>query len=682
MNLSPKEEENSRGKWMVDLCWLLYGRAWSTSRRASLNSASPPGPDSIFSFPQTSCLYSGSSTMTSSNRRRKAENNVKHRNRQGARGGATDKQKVDGSDITLDVNVAITSHSENAAVASNEPRSRTPSPHTKINKKSKGRHIGVTLWKVLLSELNVNVDDSIEELENERDQGLANDSDSLRENVQLLLNYVKLPIHLEKFMAFGLMYSVVVFLKFLIILPCRWLIHAIFFIKRLVVGVDGNENCRRRQWSAKDMILFKNDTLLVSGILITLVLLRNLDTSRIYHNIRSGTAIKLYFMTQVLEIGDRLLSVSGQDILKVLYKVNSFSDVRKGKKVYNFKKIVHFSFLYTVSILYLWFHSYVLVYQVMALNVAINSYSNALMTLILSNQFSELKSAVFKKAEREGLFQISCSDLNERFLILIMLGIISSRNFLQILMNSTTTNDFFLNIKPNSWLTNLTPWKSFNNWIGLLIGPSIVVIGSEILVDWVKHAYIIRFNRIKALGYDKYTKILASDFVNGFTSDNFSKSNDHINDHPNLLTKRTGLSISTLMIVLCKLAIFPYVKYQVASIPYGDRYGGLWSIAIIFISLGSFIATLIFLRLFLSILLLQWSKKILQQPSSSSLGDYLPGSPNVSPSDISEVRKSLYNASETVPPSLEELRLRKVHRDGDDKLNNVVRYEMADKRIW
>jgi hypothetical protein len=54
-------------------------------------------------------------------------------------------------------------------------------------------------------------------------------------------------------------------------------------------------------------------------------------------------------------------------------------------------------------------HSIVLFYQVVTLNVAINSHSNALLTLLLSNQFVEIKGSVFKKFERENLFQLSCS---------------------------------------------------------------------------------------------------------------------------------------------------------------------------------------------------------------------------------------------------------------------------------
>ena len=54
-------------------------------------------------------------------------------------------------------------------------------------------------------------------------------------------------------------------------------------------------------------------------------------------------------------------------------------------------------------------HTLVLVYQLMALNVAVNSYDHALLTLLVSNQFVEIKGSVFKKFEKDNLFQITCA---------------------------------------------------------------------------------------------------------------------------------------------------------------------------------------------------------------------------------------------------------------------------------
>jgi hypothetical protein len=52
-----------------------------------------------------------------------------------------------------------------------------------------------------------------------------------------------------------------------------------------------------------------------------------------------------------------------------------------------------------------------MVYQMIALNVAVNSYDHALLTLLVSNQFVEIKGSVFKKFEKDNLFQITCAGM-------------------------------------------------------------------------------------------------------------------------------------------------------------------------------------------------------------------------------------------------------------------------------
>ena len=44
-----------------------------------------------------------------------------------------------------------------------------------------------------------------------------------------------------------------------------------------------------------------------------------------------------------------------------------------------------------------------------SLNVAINSYSSALLPVMLSSNFIEIKSSVFKKCEERNLFSIVCA---------------------------------------------------------------------------------------------------------------------------------------------------------------------------------------------------------------------------------------------------------------------------------
>jgi hypothetical protein len=54
-------------------------------------------------------------------------------------------------------------------------------------------------------------------------------------------------------------------------------------------------------------------------------------------------------------------------------------------------------------------HALIMIWQLISLNVAINSYDHALLTLLVSNQFVEIKGSVFKKFEKDSLFQITCA---------------------------------------------------------------------------------------------------------------------------------------------------------------------------------------------------------------------------------------------------------------------------------
>src|ERR1700744_5657452 len=88
--------------------------------------------------------------------------------------------------------------------------------------------------------------------------------------------------------------------------------------------------------------------------------------------------------------------------------------------------------MFVSALVYNVIHAAALLYQVITLNVAVNSYSNALLTLLMSNQFVEIKGAVFKKVEKENLFQLTCADVVERFQLWLMLLIIVLRNVVEV----------------------------------------------------------------------------------------------------------------------------------------------------------------------------------------------------------------------------------------------------------
>ena len=55
--------------------------------------------------------------------------------------------------------------------------------------------------------------------------------------------------------------------------------------------------------------------------------------------------------------------------------------------------------------------------------------------LLCMYQFVELKGSVFKKFEKHNLFQMSCSDVRERFHLLFLLTVVGVRNLTEFAWN-------------------------------------------------------------------------------------------------------------------------------------------------------------------------------------------------------------------------------------------------------
>lgn len=112
-----------------------------------------------------------------------------------------------------------------------------------------------------------------------------------------------------------------------------------------------------------------------------------------------------YELSFLPKVCDKLCSAFGHDILDSLFSKAVAAPFSTSPTTIKLSQITHF----VVALFYIYAHSTVLFYQVMTLNVAVNSYSNSLLTLLMSNQFVEIKGSVFKKFEKENVFQLSCS---------------------------------------------------------------------------------------------------------------------------------------------------------------------------------------------------------------------------------------------------------------------------------
>uniref|UniRef100_A0A672NYF5 Transmembrane anterior posterior transformation protein 1 homolog n=1 Tax=Sinocyclocheilus grahami TaxID=75366 RepID=A0A672NYF5_SINGR len=205
----------------------------------------------------------------------------------------------------------------------------------------------------------------------------------------------------------------------------------------------------------------------LKGVIMVLCyfMMHYVDYSMMYHMIRGQSVIKLYIIYNMLEVADRLFSSFGQDILDALYWTATEPKERKRAHI---GVIPHFF----MAVLYVFLHAILIMVQATTLNVAFNSHNKSLLTIMMSNNFVEIKGSVFKKFEKNNLFQMSNSDIKERFTNYTLLLIVCLRNMEQF------------------------SWNPDHLWV--LFPDVCMVIASETAVDVVKHAFITKFNDITA----------------------------------------------------------------------------------------------------------------------------------------------------------------------------------------
>lgn len=320
-----------------------------------------------------------------------------------------------------------------------------------------------------------------------------------------ILLFLSTPLHLEKLMMFGFLISFDCLIFFFTLLPLRAILSLFILIYKSIVG---------QKHSLDAYFLFDSIRGLV--LLLSCTALYAVNTSFIYHNLRMQSIIKSYVVFNMLEVVEKLLTSFGQDFYDTTFSFCVKSSLTGGHYM------LHALLYVLTSAVYTFLHSFVILCQAVTLNSAVNSHNLAVLTIMISNQFVELKSSVFRKFDDNQLFEISCVDIKERLHVCIFLLVILVRNLDQF-----------------SW-----------NWDYLYdMLPSILLIYlSEYLIDWVKHAFIIKSNKIiSAQVYRRYRRNLANDL---FVSKQLPSP---LQDHSRCLSKRMGLQCLPLACVVYKV---------------------------------------------------------------------------------------------------------------------------------
>ncbi|KAL4640358.1 hypothetical protein GN956_G12302 [Arapaima gigas] len=387
---------------------------------------------------------------------------------------------------------------------------------------------------------------------------------------------LRIPRELEKLMFFGFFLCLDAFLYVFTLLPLRVLLALIRLLTLPCCGLRANicPFCKKSSGSRLLQPAQVCDILKGFIMIICYSMMHYVDYSMMYHLIRGQSVIKLYIIYNMLEVADRLFSSFGQDILDALYWT---ATEPKEKKRAHIGVIPHFF----MAVLYVFLHAILIMVQATTLNVAFNSHNKSLLTIMMSNNFVEIKGSVFKKFEKNNLFQMSNSDIKERFTNYVLLLIVCLRNMEQF------------------------SWNPDHLWV--LFPDVCMVIASEIAVDVVKHAFITKFNDITADVYSEYRASLAFDLVS-------SRQKNAYTDYSDSVSRRMGFIPLPLALLLIRV-VTSSVKVQ----------GSLSCVCVILFYLG-----MISLKVLNSIVLLGRSclyvkeanmeEKLFQSPPSATPG--------------------------------------------------------------
>ncbi|KAK4882732.1 hypothetical protein RN001_006051 [Aquatica leii] len=352
---------------------------------------------------------------------------------------------------------------------------------------------------------------------------LEHDEERYSARREKVYSFMRIPREVEKFMIYGFMQCTDSFLFVYTFLPLRFILALWAFITRPIAKCFGisQENKRSILYPAEICDLLKGSLIILCSALMFYI-----DTNMMYHLIKSQSVIKLYIFYNMLEVADRLFSAFGQDIIDALFWT---ATEPRYKRREHLGVIPHLLF----AIAYVFLHGLLVLFQATTLNVAINSNNKALLTIMMSNNFVELKGSVFKKFDKNNLFQVSCSDVRERFHLVVLLFVV----MLQTMKEYS--------------------WKVDRFWV--LLPDCVMVLIAEIFVDWIKHAFITRFNELQLDVYRDYTTSLAYDMAQTRQKHAFS-------DHSDLVARRMGFIPLPLAVVMIRVLAQSIVITDIASL--------------------------------------------------------------------------------------------------------------------
>jgi Eukaryotic membrane protein family len=324
-----------------------------------------------------------------------------------------------------------------------------------------------------------------------------------------MAEFIKVPAQMEVLMMYGFLVCVDSYLYMVTVLPIRFVWSCLLLLRRLVWW---RRPPTQYQFHRQHMYQLIQTAIL---FIIYRFVLYGISIGKLYHWIRGQAMIKLYVVLAMVEVFDRLMCGLGQDCLESLY----WNTVNRPRSMRMLTSI-------TLVLIYATCHTLILFLHAQTLSVAMNSADHALLSLLISGNFAEIKSTVFKKYNKAALFKITASDICERFKLGLFLGLVLLVDMCQGMDHGQITS--FFRICSYIW-------------------------GAELVADAIKHAFITKFNFLSSQVYSEYALILAGDFT-GIGHEGFNL------DHSHAVVKR--LAFSQIPLVVCMIRMIQEaIKY-------------------------------------------------------------------------------------------------------------------------
>ena len=217
----------------------------------------------------------------------------------------------------------------------------------------------------------------------------------------------------------------------------------------------------------------------------------HVDVSVLYHYIRGQEVIKLYLACSVLECFDKLCSAFNCHVLDALQNsvflvvsASARSDGRRAQAV----AWAQLAFDVGLALATTTAHTLILLTHAVTLSVAINSHTNAMLLVLVSNNFGEIKGHVFKKMDDAKVFTAARMDIVERVHLSVQLLFVAAQRV-------TASGSVVLGLDRK------------------LLKDSMMVLGSEVGVDVFKHAFISKFNGLRPRVYRGFFRQLCREHV-------------------------------------------------------------------------------------------------------------------------------------------------------------------------